>query len=474
VKKEKKIILLLAPPSKHICIRDNYCSYVSKSNYYWSPIDLLVQSGILGRYHNIIVIDSIARKYTKQECLHEISKIEFDIVIFITGVVSWKEDFDFIQRLKRLKKFVCFASGDFLLTHTEEIIKKYPYIDGALLNYTSDAILNYIKYPKRVIANLVHSFNGKTYVGKKVYPDKFVKIGKPLHNLFPLDSYEISTSLDTAFATIISSIGCNYQCPFCVCSIIPLRYREIEDLFDEIEYIKNMGVNELYFYDPNFTTDMERTTKICNLMIKNKYNLKWFCNGHVNHLNREVLYLMKKAGCHTIMLGLESGHNRVLRSIRKGFSTEKAAQIVRECHNIGIRTLGYFLIGLPGETNETINDTIRFAKSLPLDFASFNFPSPVPGTEMWKKHLDHKYSEFNKVEMDHSNDPVIDINGISKDKLTQFKTEAYRKFYLRPIIIYKQLISVKNFTRFLSHIRDGWALLKKNIINLAMKKNQEN
>lgn len=187
--------------------------------------------------------------------------------------------------------------------------------------------------------------------------------------------------------SLITSRGCPFKCDFCSKPVFGDFYRErsAENVADEIEEILEFGYEQVFFVDDCFTLSKKRVTKMCGEIKKRKINFFWECLSRVDSIDVTVASSMKEAGCKRIFFGIESGNNFVLKTMNKGITVEQARKAVETAASVGIKTGAFFIVGYPGETDKTILDTIRFATSLPLDYLSFTFPYPIPGTELYRK-----------------------------------------------------------------------------------------
>ena len=153
-----------------------------------------------------------------------------------------------------------------------------------------------------------------------------------------------------------------------------------ERVVDEIEYMLKAGFKEINLIDDTFNADIVRAKLICEEIIKRGIKFPWHPNNgmRVDRVDRELFSLMKRSGCYTVSFGLESGNQTILNNINKGINLEQSEQAVRLAKLEGMETFGFFMLGLPGETEKTMQDTINFAKRLKLDVAKFNITIPLP------------------------------------------------------------------------------------------------
>ncbi len=264
-------------------------------------------------------------------------------------------------------------------------------------------------------------------------------------------------------ASIITSRGCPGRCLFCDNKTFGRKFRthSAKYVIDMIKYLKaSYGIRSLVFYDDYFIADKKRLYEICNMMIQEQLNLQWVCSARVNAVNDEMLSLMKRAGCFQIAYGIESGNQDILNFQQKGITLGRIRSAVEMTRNAGIRTKGYFIIGHPTETIETIQQTINFAKLLPLDNFQATYFTPFPGSPAYD--IADKYGKF---ENDWAKMNMWDIvfvpNGFTEKLLRYYLKSAYRKFYLRPKIIfsYIKLMGDAGYRKQL--ISEGISFLKK-------------
>jgi len=457
----KARVALVNPPADKPFIRDNYCSYSPKADYLWSPIDLLVQSGWLKDKAELLVADSIVHRMKPQQVLDVLGTFRPDVVVSLVGSASSDQDEPFLSEVKRRTGADIFITGDLVITSLEDTLERWSFVDAGLLDYTEPDVLRYIEGEPPQSLRVLAFRNGeprtrKGLAGTFAYPI-------PAHELFPLKKYRISTSLGRRFTTVIASVGCNYYCPFCICSLIPLRLREIDNLIAELAYIRRrLGIKEIYFYDPHFTVAPKRLHTLLRRIIDDGLDITFFCNAHMS-IGDDSIELLRRAGCHTVMFGIESADPKILERYTKGITHERTREVLRLCRRLGMRTFGYFLLGLPHETESSIRETIEFARSLPLDFASFNLPSPVPKTGLYEEvaNEDSLMSPNTLHASDRSSEVSIRLPTLSPDELLRLKKLAYRRFYLRPLFLMRNALRLFPLRKWNYFIKDALLFLKR-------------
>ncbi len=209
----------------------------------------------------------------------------------------------------------------------------------------------------------------------------------PARGLLTLDDYPLKTSDGKVIATVMTSRGCPFHCTYCFKGLFGKSYRQrsAESIVAEVEdVITNFGVRDIYFIDDIFMLNLERVRKICELIIKKKLGIRFQCLARVDRISEKLLDLLTRAGCVEIHYGIESGNQEVLNRIKKGISLKQVKKAVKLTKRAGIRVKGYFMTGLPGETLETVRQTIDFADSLDCDDTMFSMTTPFPGTDLFE------------------------------------------------------------------------------------------
>ena len=270
----------------------------------------------------------------------------------------------------------------------------------------------------------------------------------PFHHLLPLQKYRMPM-IKGPFTFIVTSRGCPAGCTYCIKHVsyqYTTRVRSPESIIEELWVLKNLGMNNIHMYADLFTVNREQVMGLCKLMIEQGIEIKWTCNSRVDYVDEEMLRMMSKAGCWLISWGIESGNESILRHARKGAYPDKAERALTWARKAGIKNWGYFIIGLPGETEATIRDTIDFSKKLPLDIALFHVAAPYPGTpfffEVVKNNWFRKDTRWEQVDMDKGT--VLDYPQLSAEQLLYWQRRAFREWAFRPgpaITYLKMLLS---------------------------------
>ena len=258
----------------------------------------------------------------------------------------------------------------------------------------------------------------------------------PLHHLLPLDDYRIPM-VKGPYAFVVASRGCTAGCKYCIKHVsyqYSIRLRSPENIMEELRELKRLGIHNVHMYTDLFTVSREQVMGLCDLIIQEGLDIKWTCNSRVDYVDEEMLQRMAQAGNWLISWGIESGSKEVLKRARKGYRIEQAPQALRWAKKAGIMNWGYFIIGLPGETEETIRQTIDLSKKLPLDIALFHIAAPYPGTPLFFDVIENGWfrpdTRWEEIDMDEST--VLDYPNLSTEQLEYWQRRAFREWAMRP------------------------------------------
>ncbi|MFC2001901.1 B12-binding domain-containing radical SAM protein [Chloroflexota bacterium] len=272
------------------------------------------------------------------------------------------------------------------------------------------------------------------------------------------------------FAAVVTSRGCPYHCAYCSKPVFGSKFRaqSPERVIEEVVYLKEIfGIKEIHFYDDVFTLDKKRTHAIADSLIKRGIKIFWTCETRVNLVDEELLRHIKQAGCYAVAYGIESASPEILNTIHKDITLEQIEEAVYLSRKAGLQTVGYFMIGSPGDSPETIRQTIQFAKKLKLDFAQFSLTTPFPGTELYEllgdKGDNIPWESFVYSGADSQITPVFENDQLSRNDLKYWTRQAYREFYLRPAYLWQRLRQINSIGALRMSFK-GFLMLLQSII----------
>jgi anaerobic magnesium-protoporphyrin IX monomethyl ester cyclase len=299
------------------------------------------------------------------------------------------------------------------------------------------------------IPGIAYRDNGSIF---RTEPAKVVKdldsLPFPAWDLFDLRRYRSPriTSRKNPVGSIITSRGCVHQCIYCNKNVLGHRFRALspERVVDEMEFTLKSGFREIHVWDDQFATNLKRAKQICELIIRRGLKFPWniFNGVRVTSPDDEFLSLAKRAGCYSISFGIESGNQAVLDSIKKGITLDECRRALKLMKKHGLESVTYFMIGLPNETVESLEQTIDFACELDADYAKVAILVPLPDTEVYRildeqgRITSRDWSQYNF----HLSASLFEHPVLSREQLSEAYYRFYRRFYFRPRYIGRRLI----------------------------------
>jgi len=291
----------------------------------------------------------------------------------------------------------------------------------------------------------------------------------------PLPAFDLLPRLDVAYqpsalrtnrlpsSSLVTTRGCGGQCTFCDNTVFGRRIRSFsaEYVIEMVDMlVTDYGVRDLTVYDDNFVVNRKRLAEFCRLLRARGHDVSWSCNARVDVIDDDLVAQIKDAGCWQISVGIESGVQEILDRECKGVTLQQVRRALSILHGRGIRTKGFFMIGHPGETVATADQTLAFALELPLDDFQMSFLTPFPGTCLYHAAaqwgtLDERWDEMNMWT------PVFVPHGMTRDQLVTLQRRAMRRFYFRPRVMARYLWTCLTKPAVVGAVlRGGLALLR--------------
>ena len=279
------------------------------------------------------------------------------------------------------------------------------------------------------------------------------------------------------WSPIFATRGCSYNCYFCHKIFgYKTRFRNPENVVNEMAYLKEKyGVKEIDFYDDCFNADLNFAHKVMDLIIEKKLNLHLrFSNGiRINNIDPDILRKFKQAGVDWISFGIESGNQEILNKIPKVITLEQIRQAVKMTKDAGITVCGFMLLGLLGDTKETMQQTIDFAKELDLDLAVFGMLTPYPGSRVWdeiKKNGELLIKNWDDFHHTTARMTFRHPDVAPPEVVEEMYKKAHKEFYMRPKYIFKRALAINNVQDIKFMLRGLRSLLRIREVKEKMKK----
>ena len=421
------------------------------------PFALLQVATVLREDGNKIeFIDMQAEQIYIEEIITPI--LNADIVISSISTMTFEEDAMTLLQIKKINpKIITIVFGSHP-TFLPKVTASRPGIDIAVRHepeYILRDIARCIRNGKdwRKTQGIAYGGNDNLAINP---PYPFIKdldeLPFPDVSLLPKDiDYFNPIVRRMPYITASTSRGCPGRCKFCTASSFGgnrVRFQSAEYVTKKIIYFMRQGYKEIYFRDDSFFVNKKRDTKICQEIIDRKLNVSWVANARIGMIDKETIGLAKRAGCHTIKFGVESGDQTILDKSNKGYIIEKAYETFKWAEEVDISTHAHCMLGMPGDNEKSIKKTINFVKELNATTASFGICTPYPGAALYDEVLrlypeigDGSSSDLSKLHISGLfNEIYADIK---KEELEEYVKKAYRSFYLRPKVFYQLLKQIR-------------------------------
>ncbi len=411
-------------------------------DYFGDSIFAKMFSILRGRSVNIplltcVYVSTIFKKkgHSVEYCYEKIPQQYFDLFILYGSIVDYKKENYVAGYLrKRNKKSKVGFIGAFPAVMPDLYSNAHFIINGepeAYFMYQFDSIEN---------------LNGMINVNGWMDMDD---LPSPDYSMFPFRSYKYSPILNnTPFLTIQSSRGCPYSCGY-YCTYPTsqgkkVRYRDPNSLIEDIRFMQTkFSMKSLLFRDPIFGLDKNYPIKLSEKLLENNIKIDWGIETRADLLNKDNLTIMKNAGLSSINIGIETNNIQIAKmNKRKLTEVSHQKEIIEFCNNLGIKIIGFFIIGMEGDTVSSIREMVRFALEQNTFMARFSVSTPYPGTEYYKslnqkELLSHKnFEDYNQFKL------VVNQNNLSSKQIEMLILDAYKRFYFRPRKLY-ELVSDK-------------------------------
>jgi radical SAM superfamily enzyme YgiQ (UPF0313 family) len=450
-------------------------AFIEAERGYNPPLGLLfvATSLIKNSDHNVMVFDAQVEEYDSQQVGEIIIREKPDVICLTVMTFTLIDCLKVAGMAKKIdSKIKVVFGGPHVNIYPNETIA-LPDVDFIVLGEGEEGIVQLIDNiddPGRLqsIPGFVFKYNkGKVVnTGPCRTISDLDSLPFPDRRLTPYKKYTSVIAKHNPITTMITSRGCPYKCLFCDRPHLgkAFRARGAANVVAEFAECAKLGINEILIYDDTFTVDRQRVVDICQQLIAGRFDIAWDIRARVNTVDEQLLRLLKKAGCERIHYGIEAGNQKILNNLRKAITLDQAKRAVELTHKAGIQTLAYFMIGSPGETVKTIQETIDFAIKINPGFVHFGITTPFPGTDLYRLGLQNKVIKTDYWQ-DYAANPREGFipkaweENLTKAELSEQLMRAYKSFYGRPRFILKELFKVNSFGEFKRKAKAGLRML---------------
>lgn len=408
--------------------------------------------------YNTKIIDALALKMTIEKTINAIIAEKPDYLGITSTTMSIYTAAEVAEGVHKTNPGIkIILGGPHITAVPEETMNVFPIFEIGVVGEAEDTIielLNALDEGKSLskVQGLIIRENCKIIVTDKRKPIMDLdRLPFPAWDLLPNLVKYYQPAADTMHrypaTLLITSRGCTGQCIFCDRSVFGnlCRCYSADYVIRMIKKLQqDYGIKELFIEDDNFLLFKKRLKEICERIISEKIDITWSCMGRVDTIDSELLKLMKKAGCWQINFGCESGSQKILDILNKGVKKEQIEEAIKMARKAGMDVKGLFMLGNFGETRETIEETLRFIRKIPLTDFHITCFTPLPGAAAY--NLADKYGTFDKdwKKTNMFNADNFVPHGLTKEELEKYYKRAWMAFYIRPRIIVKYLGKLKH------------------------------
>jgi radical SAM superfamily enzyme YgiQ (UPF0313 family) len=411
----------------------------------------------------------------RYEALMESGLEGFMAVAMMSSTQSFKADAEELRRIKSVSPYIKTILYGSHPTFMPEYCLKEEGVDFVVTKEPEESL-------RELLHELVKSGTGEAVTGTgsraadgtiRINPDRpfsaMDDLAIPDRTLLPKNAdYFNPVVKRVPYTSMLTSRGCPARCNYCTAPVFygnKTRVRSAESVLEEMRQIKALGYREIFFRDETFSAYKGRNYQIFEGMERGGLEFTWIANGRVDMVDEDSMRAMKKAGCHLLKFGVETGSAEMLERYKKGATLEQAEFAFRKAREIGLDTHAHIIFGGPGETRETIQETRAFLKKLRPGTATFGILTPYPGTEIFDMvaeiYPDIRDGSGSTMDNLHTegfySDALCSMGGA---QLSQEVVGAYRQFYLRPGYLLERLSQIRSLEELTMRVIGGYSVLQ--------------
>lgn len=461
---EKKRILLIYPPSP-VMNREDRCQQPTKDLIVIPPLpptDLMYLAAIAEREGLEAKIKDYSQSANLEQDLREFKP---DYLVVNIATPSLEHDLDAIRKAKEISPgIITIAKGAAFLTLGEKILAEHEFLDFGILGEAEETLKEILEEQEKTrILGIYYKENGNVkFTGNRAFIEDLDSLPFPARHLVDNSIYRRPDN-NKVQATIKVERGCPFHCFFCLATPVSgakVRRRSVENIVAEIrECVEKYNIRNFLFWSDIFNLDKKWTMDLCQAIIDSGLKITWSANTRADTADLEMAKMMYKSGCRLVSIGVESGSQEMLEKMGKNITLNDVRRTVKVFKQAKIRIYNYFVIGLPWETEETVEETIKFAIELNSDFISFYTATPLPGSRFYDYAKEHnlfdKETSFESAYFY----PAVNTHYLTKERVFELHKSAIKRFYLRPLYILKMLSRIRSFAEIRNYFVAGMNVL---------------
>ena len=463
---KKGRVLLIYPPSP-VINREDRCQQPTKELLVIPPLpptDLMYLASIA----ESCGFEAIIRDYSQGgDFESDLKEFQPNYLVANIATPTFKSDMMAVQLAKEILPNICtIVKGAPFLTYNTNTIYENPFIDYVIMGEAELTLKDILDgVPNCDILGICYRENFQPVKNdKRPFIEDLDILPFPARHLVDNSIYKRPDN-GKVQAVVKVARGCPFHCFFCLATPVSgakVRKRSPENIVAELkECVEKYNIKNFLFWSDIFNFDREWTLELCQKIIESGLKITWSSNTRADTMDDEMAKMMYKSGCRLVSIGVESGSQKMLDNIGKKITLDDIRNTVKILKKNKIKIYNYFVIGLPWETEETVEETIKFAIELDSNFISFYTATPLPGTKYFAYAMLNKLVEGNLDFRSAYYEPVVRSEHLSKERIFELHKQAIKRFYLRPKFILKTLLSLRSFAEFKNYFIAGMSLIMK-------------
>lgn len=463
-KETKKKILLIYPPSP-VLNREDRCQQPTKELLVIPPLppsDLMYMAAVAEKAGLEAKIEDYSQGGNYEKDLQEFQP---DYVVINIATPTLENDLNSLETAKAIcPNVVTIAKGAAFLTLGMPILEEHKALDIGILGETEETLREILEgRPKQDILGIYYRDDLLIkFTGKRPFIEDVDSIPFPARHLVDNSIYRRPDN-NKVQAVIKVSRGCPFHCFFCLATPVSgakVRRRSTDNILAEIrECVEKYNITNFLFWSDIFNLDREWVFDLCQKIIDSGLKITWSANTRADTADLEMAKKMYESGCRLVSIGVESGSQYMLDKMGKKITLDDIRNTVKIFKKAKIRIYNYFVIGLPWEDEETVEDTIRFAIELDSDFISFYTATPLPGSSFYNYAREHNLFDSQTSFESAYFYPAVNTHHLTKDRVFELHKSAIKRFYLRPLYILKMLSRIRTFAEVKNYFVAGMNVL---------------
>lgn len=461
---KKKKILLIYPPSP-VLNREDRCQQPTKELLVIPPLpptDLMYLAAVA---EDVGLEAKIVDYSQGGDFEKDLKEFQPDYLVVNVATPTFKSDLSSLTVAKEIcPDVITIAKGAAFLTVAFDVMYFQKDLDLILFGEPEDTLREVLegKEYSKILGLYYRDDLRAKFTGPRPYIDDLDKLPFPARHLVNNNIYRRPDN-NKVQAVIKVSRGCPFHCFFCLATPVSgakVRKRSAENIIEEIrECVEKYGITNFLFWSDIFNIDKEWVMDLCQKIIDSGLKITWSANTRADTADEEMAYKMYEAGCRLVSIGVESGSQDMLDKIGKRITLDDVRLTVKIFKKAGIRIYNYFVIGLPWEDEESVEDTIDFAIELDSDFISFYTATPLPGSKFYEYAKENGLINSDTSFSSAYFYPSVNTHHLSKERVFELHKKAIRRFYLRPTYIFRMLTRIRSFTEFKNYFKAGLGVL---------------